>query len=87
MVFMTKMIFSIKREIGIPLSLGDYTKNKNKSWGFFACILVDVDLLSNLPNQILVKILGFAFIVYVKYKNLLYFVQIVKWLVMITNFK
>jgi len=40
--------------------------------------LVDVDLLSNLPNQILVKILGFAFIVYVKYKNLLYFVQIVK---------
>jgi len=28
---MTKMIFSIKREIGIPLSLGDYTKNKNKS--------------------------------------------------------
>jgi len=39
--------------MGTPLSLDDYTKNKFQ--GFFACVLVDVSLLSNLPNQISVE--------------------------------
>jgi len=47
------MRFSELRVVLAPLSLDDYTKNK--SWSFFACVLVDVDLLSDFPNQILVE--------------------------------
>ena len=39
--------------IGTPLSLDDFTKNKFP--GLFARVLVDVDLLSDLPNQVLME--------------------------------
>jgi len=71
-----KAIFSIVCGISRPLSLDDYTNNKSQ--GFFARVLVDVDLLSNFPNQILVEKPRFAFIVDVEYEKLSLFVQIEK---------
>jgi len=56
----SKAIFSIVCGIGTPLSLDDHTKNKSR--GFLARVLVDVDLLFVLPNQILVERSRFAFI-------------------------
>jgi len=64
----SKAIFSIARGIDTPLSLDDYTNHKYK--GFFPCVLVDIDLLSNLPNQILVERPRFAFNVDVEYEKL-----------------
>ena len=57
--------------IDTPLSLDDHTENKSQC--FFARILVDVDLLSDLPNQILVKMTQFAFIIDMKYEELPHF--------------
>jgi len=50
-----KKIFSITRGIDTPLSL-------DKSCGFFSHVLVYIDLLFDLPNQILMERLGFSFI-------------------------
>jgi len=55
-----KSIFSIARGIDTHLSLDDCTMNK--SIGFFARVLVDIDMLYALPNQILVEGHGFVFI-------------------------
>jgi len=61
-----RAIFSITRGIGTPLSLDDHTMKTNKS--LFARVLVDINLLSSLPNQLLVERLGFAFIADVEYE-------------------
>jgi len=42
----------------------------NKSRGFFAHVLVDIDFLFDLPNQIMVERLRFAFIIDVECKIL-----------------
>jgi len=61
-----RAIFSITRGIGTPLSLDDHTMKNNR--GLFARVLVDIDLLSSLPNQLLVERSGFAFIADMKYE-------------------
>jgi len=61
-----RAIFSITRGIGTSLSLDDHTMKKNK--GYFAWVLVDIDILSPLPNQLLVERSGFAFIADVEYE-------------------
>jgi len=63
----SKAILSIGHDIGTPLSLDDYTKNKSR--GFFTYVLVDVDLLSDLPNKILVEMPRFMFIVDMEYEK------------------
>jgi len=60
--------FSIVHGIDTPLTLNDYTKNKSR--GFFSRILVDVDLLSELSNQILVETQDLHFITNVEYEKL-----------------
>jgi len=64
-----KEIFCIARGINTPLSLGDCTMNKSKSF-FFVRVLVDIDMLFALPNQILVERLSFAFIAYIEFEKL-----------------
>ena len=50
------------------LSLGDYTKNKSRC--FFARVFVNIDLIFDLPNQILVERSRFTFIVDMTYEKL-----------------
>jgi len=66
-----KFIFSIAREIGTPLALDDCTMNKCR--GLFVRDLVDIYMLSTLPNKILVERSNFAFIVDIEYEKLLPF--------------
>jgi len=63
-----KAIFSILREFDTSLSLVDCTMNKSRS--LFARVLIDIDMLSALPNQILVERLGFAFIPNIEFDKL-----------------
>ncbi|XP_019435871.1 PREDICTED: uncharacterized protein LOC109342316 [Lupinus angustifolius] len=63
-----KILFSIAGGIGTPISLDEAPSNI--SFGQFARVLVDVDLKSSLPNQILVEREGFAFFVTTEFKNL-----------------
>ncbi|XP_019460146.1 PREDICTED: uncharacterized protein LOC109359906 [Lupinus angustifolius] len=54
--------------IGAPISLDDATNNR--AFGHFARVLVDMDLKSELPNQILVEREGYAFFVELEYEKL-----------------
>jgi len=45
-----RTIFSIIRGLGTPLSLDESTVRKNR--GIFARVLVDIDMLSLLPDDI-----------------------------------
>ncbi|ESW04822.1 hypothetical protein PHAVU_011G127900, partial [Phaseolus vulgaris] len=63
-----KAIFSIARRIGTPLALDDCTMQKTR--GFFARVLIDLDLLRKLPNQILIEKSGYAFITDIEYERL-----------------
>jgi len=63
-----RTLFSITRGIGTPLSLDECTLQKSR--GFFARILVDVNLQYDLPNQIMVERKGFALVVELKYEKL-----------------
>ncbi|KAE9610643.1 putative transcription factor interactor and regulator CCHC(Zn) family [Lupinus albus] len=56
------------RRVGTPISLDEATSSH--SFGHFAKILVDIDLKSDLPNQILVEREGYAFFVSIEYDNL-----------------
>jgi len=51
--------------------LDDCTINKTR--GFFARVLVDLDMLAELPSQLLVERLGFVFVAEIEYKRLLPF--------------
>jgi len=42
----------------------------NKTRGFFARILVDLDMFVELPSQLLVEDRGFAFVVEIEYEML-----------------
>jgi len=59
-------MFSITRGLGTSLSLDDHTMRKNR--GLFARVLVDIDLLSPLPDHLLVKCPNFAFAADVEYE-------------------
>jgi len=61
-----RAIFSIIRGFGTPLSLNEHTMRKNK--GVFDRVLVDIDLLSPLPDHLLVERPDFAFVVDVEYE-------------------
>ncbi|KAF1862740.1 hypothetical protein Lal_00040005 [Lupinus albus] len=61
------IIFSIAGGIGSPISLDVATSNR--SFGHFARILVDVNLMNLVPNQILVERYGFEFFVGIKVEN------------------
>ncbi|XP_019447270.1 PREDICTED: uncharacterized protein LOC109350495 [Lupinus angustifolius] len=63
-----RIIFSIAGGIGAPISLDDATNNR--AFGHFARVLVDMDLKSELPNQILVEREGYAFFVELEYEKL-----------------
>jgi len=60
--------FSIARGNDTPLSSDDFTMNK--SIGFFARVLVNIDMLSILPNQILVERPSFNFITNIEFEKL-----------------
>ncbi|CAL0321590.1 unnamed protein product [Lupinus luteus] len=63
-----KILFSIAGGLGTPISLDEATTTR--SFGHFARVLVDIDLKSNLPNQILVEREVFAFFVSIEFENL-----------------
>ncbi|XP_019429250.1 PREDICTED: uncharacterized protein LOC109336882 [Lupinus angustifolius] len=63
-----RIIFSIVGGIGTPISLHEATTNR--SFGHFAKVLVELNLKSKLPNQILVERDDFAFFVQIDYENL-----------------
>ncbi|CAL0318467.1 unnamed protein product [Lupinus luteus] len=63
-----RIIFSIAGGIGTPISLDDATVNR--TFGHFARVLIDIDLKSELPNQILVEREGYAFFVELQYEKL-----------------
>jgi len=57
--------------IGTPLAFNNSTMQR--IWAFFAKVLVDIDILTNLPSQILVERSGFAFIVDFEYEKFPFF--------------
>jgi len=61
-----RAIFSKTRGLGTPLSLDDHTMRKNS--GLFARALLDIDLLSPLPDHLLVECPDFSFVVDVEYE-------------------
>ncbi|XP_019414619.1 PREDICTED: uncharacterized protein LOC109326388 [Lupinus angustifolius] len=68
-----RILFSIAGGIGTPISLDEATHTR--SFGHFARVLVELNLKTNLPEQILVEREGFAFFVSIKYENLPNFCQ------------
>jgi len=64
------VLFSLTREVGTSLVLDDCPMKK--TLGYYAQVLVDVDLLSFLPT-LLVEHLSFAFVAEVKYERFLLF--------------
>ncbi|XP_019455177.1 PREDICTED: uncharacterized protein LOC109356305 [Lupinus angustifolius] len=63
-----RILFSIAGGIGTPISLDEATHNR--TFGHFAKVLVELNLKSNLPDQILVERDNFAFFVAIEYENL-----------------
>lgn len=64
----TQGLFSPLQEELIPLfclMIAIWTRSV-----FFSCDLIDIDMLSELSNQILMKISSFAFVVDIEYENL-----------------
>jgi len=61
-----KALFSIARGIGTPLSLDDHTMRNNR--GLFARVLVDIYLLSPLPDELFVEGSDVAFVTDVEYE-------------------
>lgn len=66
-----KLLFEIAGGVGTPTSLDDSTRNR--IFGHFACILVDVDLTNWLPHELLVERDVYAFFVGVEYERLPFF--------------
>lgn len=56
-----RILFEIASGVGTPISLDDPTRNR--IFGHFTRVLVDVDLTTDLPNYIMVEIENFAFFV------------------------
>ncbi|KAE9611157.1 putative transcription factor interactor and regulator CCHC(Zn) family [Lupinus albus] len=63
-----KIILSIARGIGTPISLDEATHSR--SFGHFARVLVDINLKASLPDQILVERDGYDFLVMMEYEKL-----------------
>jgi len=63
-----KLFVFIIREIDTTLAHDDCIMNIFR--GFFARVLIDVDMLTKLPNYTLVERPGFAFIMDMEYENL-----------------
>ncbi|XP_019429685.1 PREDICTED: uncharacterized protein LOC109337219 [Lupinus angustifolius] len=63
-----RILFSIAGGIGTPISLDEATHNR--TFGHFAKVLVELNLKSHLPDQILVERDNFAFFVAIEYENL-----------------
>ncbi|ESW30332.1 hypothetical protein PHAVU_002G144100 [Phaseolus vulgaris] len=61
-----RAIFSIIRGLGTPFSLDESTMKKNR--GMFARILVDIDMLSPLPDHIWVERPNYTFVAGVEYE-------------------
>jgi len=70
------VVFFYSKRDCTAYALDDCTMKK--TLGFYVQVLIDVDLLSCLPQQFLVKRTGFAFIAYVEYKRLLPFFSFCK---------
>ncbi|KAL2327418.1 hypothetical protein Fmac_020845 [Flemingia macrophylla] len=63
-----RILFSIAKGVGAPLALDRITAAREL--GYFARILVDMDLLGAFPEQILVERKGFAFVVDITYEQI-----------------
>jgi len=61
-----KALFSIARGIGTHLSLDDHTMRNNR--GLFARVLVDIYLLSPLPDEFFIEGSDFAFVTGMEYE-------------------
>ena len=57
----SRVIFSIIKGLGTPLSLVENTMRKKR--GMFARVLMDIDMLSPLPNYLLVERSDYTFVV------------------------
>jgi len=61
-----RAIFFIIRSLGTPLSLDENIMKKNT--GMFARVLIDIDMLSTLPDHIWVERPDYAFVAGVEYE-------------------
>jgi len=61
-----RAIFSIIRALDTHFSLHEHTMRNNR--GMFVRVLVDIDLLSPLPDHLLVERLNFVFVADVEYE-------------------
>ncbi|XP_068477203.1 uncharacterized protein [Phaseolus vulgaris] len=62
----SRAIFSFIKGLGTPFSLDENTMRKKR--GMFARVLVDIDMLSPLPNHLLVERPNYTFVVGVEYE-------------------
>ncbi|KAF1888147.1 hypothetical protein Lal_00039187 [Lupinus albus] len=63
-----RIIFSIAGGIGTQIALDEATNSR--PFGYFDKVLVEINLKTKLPDQILVEREGFAFFVSIEYENL-----------------
>lgn len=61
-------MFEIASDLHIPISIDEATRNR--IYGHYARILVDVDLTEKLHEDILIERDGFAFFVYIEYEKI-----------------
>ncbi|KAM7496923.1 hypothetical protein LguiA_021337 [Lonicera macranthoides] len=64
----TQLILEIARGVGVPLQMDSTTKNRR--FGHFARVLVDVDMAGNLPSVLWVERKGHGFRVEITYEKL-----------------
>ncbi|XP_058726093.1 uncharacterized protein LOC131597408 [Vicia villosa] len=67
-----KILYAIASAIGSPICMDETTTKSmfDRSFGHFARIMVDLDLIGNLRNNILIERKNFAFFVDVTYENI-----------------
>jgi len=61
-------LFEITNGVGTPIALDNVTKNR--TFGYYARILVDLDLSKRIFNEIMVEREGFSFYVEIQYERL-----------------
>lgn len=63
-----KILFEIANRVGTPISIDEPTRNK--VFGHYARVLVDIDLTKDLIHHIMVERVDFAFYVGIDYENI-----------------
>ena len=63
-----QILFSIANVIGVPIKISKYTLGK--TFGFYAKVLVEVDVSCPLPSKIFIERDSFSFVLNISYENL-----------------